>query len=148
MRNGSGPKHLAVVYQMRRFFFIAAVGACLGMAAIWAYGSAGAKREAGYRAALQVYSQDLKPGQTRKEVEAYFHAKNVRFGQICCIGQPQHAWADLVKTGDEWPMLICSEFSINVAFEFRAMEPHLLPESRDNDVLESVRLFSLLRGCP
>jgi|ERR1022692_741351 hypothetical protein len=132
----------------RVFLLIAVVIVSLGLAAaIWAYRSASAKakREAGYQAALQEYSNDLKPGLARQEVESYLRSRGVRFTQMCCVGQPRDAWADLVKVGEEsvsWP---CSECYVNIAFEFRATEPHRLRESRNSDVLESVRIFRQFR---
>ena len=129
---------------------IAVVVISLGLAAtIWAYrrANAKAKREAGYQAALQEYSNEIKPGLTRNEVESYFRTRGVRFTQMCCVGQARGAWADLVKVGEESAPWYCSEYYVNIAFEFRATEPHRLWESRDSDVLESVRIFRQLGGC-
>src|SRR5215813_9898220 len=120
----------------RVFLMIAVVIVSLGLAAtILAHRSANAKakREAGYQAALREYSNDLNPGLTRKEVESYFRKRGVRFTQMCCVGQPRDAWADLVKVGEESAPWYCSEHYVNIAFEFRATEPHRLFESRDSD---------------
>src|SRR6188508_483423 len=42
-------------------------------------------REAAYQSALQAYSQNLKPGLTRKEVEDYFLSQGTRFRRMCCV---------------------------------------------------------------
>lgn len=57
--------------------------------------SAKEKREAAYQAKLQSYSDVLKPGMTRKNVEVYLRGKGVSFGQLCCIDE-KSAFADLV----------------------------------------------------
>ena len=42
------------------------------------------KREAAYQAKLLSYSDVLKPGMTRKNVEDFLRGKDVAFGQLCC----------------------------------------------------------------
>src|SRR5437899_486807 len=59
------------------------------------------KREAAYQSALQAYTQNLKPGLTRKEVESYLRAKGTRLTQMCCVDEDVSAFADLVKVGEE-----------------------------------------------
>src|SRR5260370_36476145 len=60
--------------------------------------SAMEKREAAYQTKLQSYSDVLKPGMTRKNVEDYLREKGVAFGQLCCIDE-KSAFADLVYIG-------------------------------------------------
>jgi hypothetical protein len=124
------------------------VGVALA-ASIWGSVSAKqkAKREARYQVLFNEYSNDLKPGLTRKEVEAYFKSRNLRFTQMCCIDTPRDVWADLVKVGEESAPWYCSEYYVYIAFEFRSTEPDRPWESRDSDVLESVRIFRQLGGC-
>ena len=105
------------------------------------------EREAEYRTALQSFTQVIKPGMNRKEVEDYLHGKNRRFRQMCCIGKPQNAWADLVKIGKESPPWYCSEHNIFIAFEFAAVETHDRWQTRDSDRLEQVTIFRWLEGC-
>jgi hypothetical protein len=63
------------------------------------------KREAAYQIALNSYTQVLKPGMTRKEVEDYLHQKNVEFQRMCCVDamelSKRHSWDDLTKIGEE-----------------------------------------------
>ena len=106
-----------------------------------------AKREAHYQVLFDKYSNALKPGLTRTEVEAYFKSRNIHFTQMCCVEKSRDAWADLVRVGAESAPWFCSEYNVNIAFEFRSTEPHRLWEGRDNDVLESVRIFRQLGGC-
>lgn len=134
----------------RALKMIVVIGAALLVtAAIWSYGRARIKatRESGDQAALRLYTRDLKPGLNRKEVEGYFRTRDIRFWQMCCVDGPQNAWADFVKIGEESPPWYCSTNWVNIAFEFKATEPHRCWESRDNDVLESVRIFRPLGGC-
>jgi hypothetical protein len=62
-----------------------------------------AKREIGYQAALRSYSQVLKPGMTRKEIEGYFHTENINFVQTCCVesveSSKKHSLDDLAACG-------------------------------------------------
>jgi hypothetical protein len=63
------------------------------------------KREAAYQSALLSYTQVLKPGITRKEVEEYLRARNVDFAQMCCVVDiqvhPKHSLDDITKVGQE-----------------------------------------------
>ena len=43
------------------------------------------KREAAYQSALLSYTEVLKPGMNRKEVEDYLRARTVDFSQMCCV---------------------------------------------------------------
>lgn len=107
------------------------------------------KREVTYQAALSSYSKDVKPGMTRKEVEGYLRGRNVTFRQMCCFGGPQHAWADLVRIGQESSPWYCSENNVYVAFKFAATDTKQrdLWENRDSDQLLQVTSFHWLEGC-
>ena len=111
----------------------------------------GVKREAVYQATLRIYSQDLKPGMTRREVEGVLRARGVDFTRMCCV-EERSAFADLVKIGQEEHPWYCSENDISVAFEFVATKPRELDSIRrwsrdDSDVLKSISLFRQLGGC-
>ena len=108
--------------------------------------SAQKKREAAYQAKLQAYSEVLKPGMTRKEVEAYLRAKDTAFGQLCCIDKGS-AFADLVKIGKEKHPWYCEEHNVYVAFQFSAVEPHKPYEAYDSDTLKQITIFHKLEGC-
>jgi hypothetical protein len=107
--------------------------------------SAKKKREAGYQAALQSYSNILKPGMTRKSVEEYFRAKGITFGQWCCIDE-RSAYADLVKIGREKHPWYCEQHNVYIAFQFAAVEPHKGYED-DSDTLKIITVFHQLEGC-
>jgi len=105
------------------------------------------RRESAYQAALQTYSQNLKPGLNRKDVESYLRARNIGFTQMCCVLE-RSAFADLVKVGQEDAPWYCSEQYIYIAFEFRAAEAHSLQSPiYDSDRLKTVEIFPQLSGC-
>jgi hypothetical protein len=105
------------------------------------------KREAAYQRALLLYSNDIKPGLSRKQVESYLHGKNAAYRHMCCVGKHQAAWADLVRIGQEGAPWFCEENNVYVAFEFAAVEQHDFWEARDSDRLEQVSIFHWLEGC-
>jgi hypothetical protein len=110
------------------------------------------KREAAYQSALLSYTQVLKPGMTRKEVEDYLRARNVGFSQMCCVvgiqGPPKGSLDDITKVGQEDAPWFCSEHYVFVAFQF---EDHGQYKSilgaDDNDILKSVTIYHNLGGC-
>ena len=110
------------------------------------------KREASYQSTLSTYTQALKPGITRKEVEGYLRNNNLSFGQICCVDSTEfsirHSMDYLILIGREevpWP---CSENNVYVAFEFydRGVHgPHW--DNNDADELKTIRIWHHLEGC-
>jgi len=108
--------------------------------------SAKEKREAAYQAKLQYYSDVLKPGMTRKNVEDYLRGKGVAFGQLCCIDEIS-AFADLVYIGKEKHPWYCEKHNVFIAFQFAAVEPHKGWEAYDSDTLKSITVFHKLEGC-
>ena len=108
--------------------------------------SAQKKREAAYQVKLQSYSDVLKPGMTRKNVEDYLRGKGVAYGQLCCIDE-KSAYADLVYIGKEKHPWYCEKHSVYIAFQFAAVEPHKFSEAYDSDTLKSITVFHKLDGC-
>jgi hypothetical protein len=80
------------------------------------------KREAGYQLVLREYTEVLKPGMKRKEVEDYLRTKNAKLRQNCCVDSSEsskrHSWDDLTKIGEEDAPWFCSEHNVYVAFQF------------------------------
>jgi hypothetical protein len=113
--------------------------ACAAFSNAWGQ-SAKQKREAVYQAALQSYSDALKPGMTRKNVEDYFRSKGIAFQQLCCIFK-ESAFADLVKIGKEKHPWYCSEHNVYVAFRFTAVKPD------ESETLKTITVFHRLEGC-
>jgi hypothetical protein len=108
------------------------------------------KREAAYQSALEAYSQSLRPGLTRKEVETYFRAGGIKFGQMGWVEErPEErtAFADLVKIGEEDAPWYCSERYVHIAFEFAATEPHKPWIVSETDMLKKVLIFRSDGGC-
>lgn len=133
---------------MRRILLAVLLLAVAGLAVagvhLWSEKRAQMKREAAYESILRSYTQVLKPGMTREEVEDYLRAKRVDFQQTCCfLGK---SWADLVKIGQEDHPWFCSEHDVYVAFQF-ANEQH--PERLANklDTLKAVTVYDQLGGC-
>jgi len=83
---------------------------------------------------------------TRKEVEDYFHAKNISFGQLCCIDE-WSAFADLLKIGKEGHPWYCEEHNVYIAFQFGAVEHRDSAKADDSDSLKRVTIFHKLDGC-
>ena len=61
------------------------------------------QREAAYRSILASYSEVLKVGMTRKEVETYLERNGKPFRRTCCVAEwlGKNAWDDIVKIGKE-----------------------------------------------
>lgn len=113
------------------------------------------KREAAYEAAVQAYSQKLKPGMTRLEVETYLRKQGTQFMQMCCVERTSY-WDDLVKIGEEGHPWYCSEHYVYVAFEFLTTERREASTMRekienwkahDTDVLKEIKRHDMLGGC-
>jgi len=106
------------------------------------------RREANYQSALRSYSEVIKPGMTRKEVEDYFKGKNSQFRQMCCVGDERTAFSDLVWIAKEHGPWYCESHEVFVAFQFSSAEPHKLAETHDSDILREITIFHWLQGCP
>ena len=104
------------------------------------------KREAAYQAKLQSYSDVLKPGMTRKNVEDYLRGKGVEFGKLCCVDK-ESVFSDLVKIGKEKHPWYCEEHNVYIAFQFAAVEPHKGWEAYGSDTLKSITVYHKLEGC-
>jgi hypothetical protein len=108
------------------------------------------KREIAYQSVLRSYSDRLGSGMTRKEVEDYLRARNVEFGQMCCVdGQlSKGVWDDLTKIGQEGAPWYCSEHNIYVAFQFAGPKRNGVEWTADpSDTLKAVSIFHRLEGC-
>ena len=82
-------------------------------------------REVAYQSAVRSYSEVLRPGMSRKEVEDYLRAKNVRFRLMCCVDikeSSKDVYDELTKVGQEDPPWACSEKNVYVAFQFTRPE--------------------------
>jgi len=106
------------------------------------------KRELMYQSALGTYSHDLKPGLHRKDVEEFLRARKVSFSPVCCLGEKNELYGDLVTVGEEDHPWYCTNAYVYVAFEFAGAEPASDgPLGLDSDVLEEIELFRPLEGC-
>lgn len=106
------------------------------------------KRENAYQAAVESYSNVLKPGTTRKEVEDYLKAKNVQFSQMGWVEKEDRtAYSDLIYIAKEHAPWYCEKHNVYVAFSFKAVEVHKPWEARDSDILKEITVFHWLLGC-
>ena len=109
------------------------------------------KREAAYQTALRSYSEVLKPGMTRKEVEDYLRARNASFRQMCCVNRKdfsKRAYDDLTMIGREDAPWVCSEKNIYIAFQFSGTETRSgAPTAEASDKLTAVTVYPWLEGC-
>jgi hypothetical protein len=98
------------------------------------------KRETTYQAALRSYTQILKPGMKRKEVEDYLRANKTEFLRM--------SLDDLTKIGEEEPPWHCGTSSVHVKFRFTRVgqrEPGLGAD--DEDTLDEIAIFHWLDRC-
>src|ERR1700722_4231877 len=102
------------------------------------------------RAAVASYSQVLKPGMTRKEVEDYLRANKVQFGQGCCAVPNERSLDDLIEIGTRHFPVPCGDSTYYVAFIFDYHTQHppvrLLPAD-DLDTLRSITTFHWVDDC-
>ena len=107
-------------------------------------------RERTYQSTLGVYSNDLKPGLTRKNVEAYLRERRLDFERMCCVGRSSY-YADLVKIGEEAASWYCSDEYVYMAFEFAAVKPHTILSGSylglDSDVLRHIEIYRFSADC-
>lgn len=106
------------------------------------------ERQTEYAAIVRDYAEALKPGRSRREVEAYLRVRHKPFRQMCCIGAHRSAYADIVKIGQEQPPWYCNNYNMYVGFEFDATDAQgSILEARDSDKLQDVTLFPWLEEC-
>jgi len=84
---------------------------------------------------------------TRKAVEDYFRARDIKFRQMCCVEKGRGAWDDLTKIGKEHAPWFCEAHNVYIAFQFARLEPTQSAEAHDSDTLEKITIFHWLEGC-
>ena len=104
------------------------------------------KREAHYQAALQAYSELIKIGATRKEVEETLRSKNTAFGQICCV-EPGTTFADLITIGKEKHPWYCESHTVYVAILYVATDPNAPNTIKETDTVQKLTIWHHLDGC-
>lgn len=110
------------------------------------------KREVTYQRTLLSYSKVLTPGMSRKDVEDYFHSRNIVFQQMCCVDPntfSKGVYDDLVRIGHEDAPWFCSEHNVYVAFEFagqRASDGNP-QDAQPRDRLTAVTISHRLERC-
>jgi hypothetical protein len=103
-------------------------------------------------AAVLSYSQNIKPGMTRKVVEDYLRANKVQFGQMYCVGGggPKHSLDDVIPIGTTHFPVPCGDTDYLVVFVFDDQTQH--PPARfmqadDMDTLRSIKTVSWVADC-
>jgi hypothetical protein len=103
------------------------------------------------KAAARSYSQVLKPGMTRKDVEDYFRANKVQFFQGCCAESSiGHSLDDYVEIGTQHFPVPCGDTSYYVAFTFNDQTQHRptwVLQAYDLDTLRSITTFHWVDDC-
>jgi hypothetical protein len=149
----------ARIQTMRRWFLYLAITLIAGLAVAWrahhvSEEKAQSRREIEYQETLHSYSEILKTGMSRKEVEDYLSAKKIRFRQMCCVDTKKfsrdaydNAYDDLVKIGQEDVPWFCSENNVYIAFQFLGPNKNSVPAAEPSDTLKDVRVYHWLEGC-
>ena len=104
------------------------------------------KREARYQVALNSYSDLVKIGASRKEVEAILQSKNTTFSQICCV-EPGTAFSDLIAIGKEKHPWYCSTHTVYVAIVYVAVAPNTSRHINENDIVQKLTIWHHLDSC-
>jgi hypothetical protein len=111
-------------------------------------------REAAYETKLRSFTEVLKPGMTRKQIEDYFHANNVSYSEECCVAFDRsvirNSYDDLVKIGQEDVPWYCSENDVYIAFQFADYKtgvPFWQAKDNELDTLKAITVYQQLGGC-
>jgi hypothetical protein len=130
-------------HMKRRLLSLVLVGVSLG-----ALAGCVARRT---KAAVASYSQVLKPGMTRKEVEDYFRTNKIQFSQMCCAeGSNKHSLDDFIKIGTSHFPVPCGDETYYVAFIFNDQTQHppaRFMETEDLDTLRSITKVNWVDDC-
>ena len=127
---------------------MALVASVVGYAWVERAARLAAKRDAFYHATLGAYSEALRIGMTRKDVETYLRSKNKPFQQMCCMERSaKNAYDDLTKIGEESHPWFCSAHNVYIGFEFVSAESHRFSEAHESDTLTKVMVYHWLEGC-
>jgi hypothetical protein len=125
------------------FFIVGATFPSTGFAQ-----SAKEKRKASYQAALKMYSEALKPGMTRTEVEGYLRSKGAAFTvQLEGISGEDSGGLERVKVGNEKHPWYCSENAVYIAFHFEAVRPDRMMTPSGADTLKSITIYNQAETC-
>jgi len=98
-----------------------------------------ARRNAQYRRILKSYSDVLKPGMKRSEVETYFIMSRYISFSNGSMG-PRGAYPDIVEIAREKEGWVCQEQVVYVVFKFAANEPEREVAANPEDRLTGTSL--------
>ncbi len=103
--------------KVRPHYLVALIVAAIAAIFLLAHVVGIARRNAQYRATLKTYSDVLRPGMKRSDVENYFiMSKYVSFNR--------GASEDVVEIAHEKAGWVCQEQVVYLTFEFAAVEPN------------------------
>jgi hypothetical protein len=106
------------------------------------------KRQLQYEETLKKYSDTLKPGSSRTEVESYLNERNIKFSQ-----RPSRfviaGFDDLVLIGEEKAPSQCRSKLVYLDFEFGVMEPTGSTDALflSPDKLAKIEITPQFEGC-
>ena len=102
------------------------------------------KLEVAYSGSLKSYSEVLKPGTSRSQVEAYLNTRNPSeeiSRTSYTEGPDRGAWIDLIKIAEEQPNWPCVRRNIYIAFAFKTDGQRLNWPPPKEDRLVDVSLY-------
>ena len=144
---------------MRRWFLYLAIALIAAVAVGWrihqvSEEKAHSSREIEYQKTLYSYSEALKTGMSRKEVEDYLSTNKIRFRQMCCVARKEFTrgvyddtYDDLVKIAEEDVPSACSENNVYIAFRFLGPNKNSVPAAAPSDTLKDITVYHWLEGC-
>lgn len=107
-------------------------------------------RDLAYQSALLSYTEVLRPGMTRRDVDVYLRARNAQFRLMCCVDTKEFSkgvYDELTKIGQEDAPWFCSEENVYVAFQFMGTPHKQGFEADPSDTLHSITIYRWLEGC-
>jgi len=119
----------------------AVAGITLLLAAWYAFDVESRKRERAFQSTLQEYSNDLKPGSTRRDVVNYLTGKAIGFHFTCLGGR----CGDRVLLGKDWQAaaLPCPDEYVYAFFVYAASSANDADAIREANVLQTVNVLRL-----
>ena len=98
------------------------------------------KRESTYQAALRTYSQIIKPGMKRKEIEEYLRSNKIEFSKL--------SLDDITKIGEDVPSWFCGSSGVYVRFHFTGVKSlESQSKANDEDTLDEINIFHRAERC-
>jgi hypothetical protein len=102
------------------------------------------KRDAQYQTALHTYTDEIKPGMARSDVEEILRRRNTSFQQVKLAGD---GLEDLITIGREDPTGFCIWNDVDVRIHFNSSYDKSDAKGLPADKVEYVNIFEWPRDC-